>query len=81
VIVRCFAIIAVRWNCCPSLFILSLGGGVSELSCEVIVRFVDICTHVIVAINLIACVPRVWKIVGSRPDRSGQNKDYTICIC
>jgi hypothetical protein len=27
-------------------------GGVSELRCEVIVRFVDICTHAIVAINV-----------------------------
>jgi hypothetical protein len=30
----------------------SLMRGVSELRCEVIVRFVDICTHAIVAINV-----------------------------
>jgi hypothetical protein len=48
VIVRCVAIFAIRRNCFPSLFVLSLGGVVSELSCEAIVRFVDIGSHVIV---------------------------------
>ena len=51
-IVRCVAIFAIRWNCFLSLFILSLGGGVSELSCEVIVRFVDIGSHVIVDVTV-----------------------------
>jgi hypothetical protein len=49
--------VAIRWSCCPSLLKRSFGGGggwgrFSKLRCEVIVRFVDIGTHVIVAIDV-----------------------------